>query len=154
VSDRFIDDIPERRSKMRKLLIAFLMLLLPGLAQAASPWPEGAEVYIISPQNGAEVTSPVHVVFGLRGMGVAPAGTERAKTGHHHLLINHPLPTGEDLQYNLPAEDSLRHFGGGQTETVLELPKGKHTLQLLMGDANHVPHDPPVASAVVTITVK
>ena len=139
---------------MKKLAIALLALMLPWAAQAASPWPEGAEVYIISPQDGAEVTGPVTVVFGLRGMGVAPAGTEREKTGHHHLLINYPLPTGEDLQYSLPAEDNLVHFGGGQTETVLDLPAGTHTLQLLMGDANHVPHDPPLASSVVTITVK
>ena len=86
---------------MKKLAIALLALVLPWAAQAASPWPEGAEVYIISPQDGAEVTGPVTVVFGLRGMGVAPAGTEREKTGHHHLLINYPLPTGEDLQYSL-----------------------------------------------------
>lgn len=139
---------------MRKLAIAFVAMLMPGLALAASPWPEGAEVYIISPQDGAEVSNPVRVVFGLRGMGVAPAGTERAKTGHHHLLINRPLPTGEDLQYSLPAEDTLVHFGGGQTEVELELPAGTHKLQLLMGDANHVPHDPPLASQAVTITVK
>lgn len=139
---------------MKKLAIACVMLLLPGLALAASPWSEDAEVYIISPQDGAEVNSPVRVVFGLRGMGVAPAGTERPKTGHHHLLIDMPAPSGEDLQYNLPAEDNLRHFGGGQTETSLELPPGRHTLQLMMGDANHVPHDPPIVSKVVTITVK
>ncbi|WP_417515634.1 DUF4399 domain-containing protein [Minwuia sp.] len=135
-------------------LAAILALGLPFVAQADSPWPDGAEVYIVSPADGAEVTSPVRVVFGLRGMGVAPAGTERAKTGHHHLLINHPVPSGEDLQYNLPAEDTLVHFGGGQTETEIELPAGTHTLQLIMGDANHVPHDPPLVSDVVTITVK
>jgi hypothetical protein len=139
---------------MKKIAFAFLLLLVPGIAQAASPWPDGAEVYIVSPADGAEVTSPVRVVFGLRGMGIAPAGVERAKTGHHHLIIDQPAPSGEDLEYNLPAEDTLRHFGGGQTEVALELAPGTHTLQLMMGDANHVPHDPPVVSKVVTITVR
>lgn len=139
---------------MRKLILATLAMLFTLPVLAASPWPEGAEVYIISPADGATISGPVTVQFGLKGMGVAPAGTEKANTGHHHLLINHPLPGGEDLQYGLPAEDSLRHFGGGQTEVTLDLPPGTHTLQLLMGDFSHVPHDPPVASRVVTITVK
>ncbi|WP_416899652.1 MAG: DUF4399 domain-containing protein [Minwuia sp.] len=139
---------------MMRILAALMLLALPGAALAQSPWPEGAEVYIVSPADGAEVTSPVRVIFGLRGMGVAPAGVEKENTGHHHLLIDRPLPTGEDLQYNLPAEETLRHFGGGQTEALIELSPGQHTLQLLMGDANHVPFDPPVASKVVTITVK
>ena len=141
---------------MKHLLTVMIAIIgfLPLAVQAQSPWPEGAEVYIISPADGAEVTGPVRVVFGLKGMGVAPAGVEREKTGHHHLLINRAAPTGEELQYNLPAEDELRHFGGGQTEAVLDLPPGTHTLQLMMGDANHVPHDPPLVSKVVTITVK
>lgn len=139
---------------MKRLLIAAMIALAPALAQAGSVWPEGSEVYIISPANGAIVSSPVSVVFGLKGMGVAPAGTERENTGHHHLLVDRATPSGEDLQYSLPAEDELIHFGGGQTETEIDLPPGQHTLQLVMGDANHVPHDPPLVSKVVTITVK
>ncbi|GJL90328.1 MAG: rod shape-determining protein RodA [Minwuia thermotolerans] len=135
-------------------LVAASLFLLGGAALAQSPAPAGAQAYIISPADGATVTSPVTVRFGLTGMGVAPAGIDKANTGHHHLLIDRPLPTGEDLEYSLPAEDGLRHFGGGQTEATLDLEKGRHTLQILLGDHNHVPHVPPVASAVVTITVE
>jgi Domain of unknown function (DUF4399) len=135
-------------------LFAASLFLLGGTALAQSPAPDGARAYIISPADGATVTSPVTVRFGLSGMGVAPAGIDKANTGHHHLLIDRPLPTGEDLEFSLPAEDGLRHFGGGQTEVTLELPKGRHTLQMLLGDHNHVPHVPPVASEVVTITVE
>ena len=135
-------------------LFAASLFLLGGAALAQSPAPEGARAYIISPADGATVSSPVTVRFGLSGMGIAPAGIEKADTGHHHLLIDRPLPTGEDLEFSLPAEDGLRHFGGGQTEVTLDLPKGRHTLQMLLGDHNHVPHVPPVASAVVTITVE
>ena len=105
------------------------------------------------------MTSPVKVVFGLSGMGVAPAGTEKDNTGHHHLLIDRP-PLGQgadgagELDYGLPADDNHKHFGGGQTETMLELAPGQHTLQLVLGDLNHVPHVTPVVSEVITITVK
>ena len=116
-------------------------------------WPKDARVYIISPANGETVASPFKVQFGLSGLGIAPAGVEKPKTGHHHLLINTAAPTGEDLQYGLPATDEVRHFGGGQTETMLTLPAGEHTLQLMMGDAGHVPLDPPLASEITTITV-
>ncbi|MDF1737151.1 MAG: DUF4399 domain-containing protein [Minwuia sp.] len=135
-------------------LIAASLFLLGHTAMAQSPAPEGAQAYIISPDEGATVTSPVTVRFGLTGMGVAPAGIDKANTGHHHLLIDRAMPTGEDLEYSLPAEDGLRHFGGGQTEVTLDLPKGRHTLQILLGDHNHVPHVPPVASSLVTITVE
>lgn len=113
--------------------------------------PPGAEVYIVSPADGALVTSPVKVVFGLRGMGVAPATVEHQKTGHHHLIINAPLP---DMNDPIPSDDHYRHFGGGQTEATIELPPGRHTLQLLLGDHSHIPHEPPVASPKVSITVK
>jgi hypothetical protein len=132
-------------------------LLIAGGAYAdetANPWPAGAEPYIISPADGATVKSPVTVVFGLKGMGVAPAGVEKAKTGHHHLLIDTAPPSGEDLDYAIPADAHHIHFGGGQTETSVELAPGKHTLQLLMGDAAHVPHNPPLLSKPVTITVE
>ena len=130
---------------------------LGGAASAdemASPWPEGAAPYIISPADGATVTSPVTVVFGLQGMGVAPAGVDKPKTGHHHLLIDTTLPSGDELNDPIPADEHFRHFGGGQTQATIELAPGQHTLQLLMGDMNHVPHNPPLASKVVTITVE
>jgi len=128
-------------------------LLVSGAATAGdrTPSPPGAIVYIVSPADGATVSSPVTVVFGLKGMGVAPAGTEMEKTGHHHLIIDAPLPAMDDP---IPADDNHKHFGGGQTETTIELPPGEHTLQLLLGDLNHVPHEPPVTSDRITITVK
>ncbi len=119
-----------------------------------TPSPAGAEVYIISPENGASVTGPVTVLFGLRGMGVAPAEVQAENTGHHHLLINRPpFGQGDEASYAVPADDNNRHFGKGQTEVTLELPPGTHTLQLVLGDHGHVPHVPPVMSDVVTITV-
>lgn len=113
--------------------------------------PEGARVYLISPQDGAIVSSPVTVRFGLSGMGVAPAGVPVPNTGHHHLIIDAPLPP-ENAP--IPADEKHVHFGGGQTETTIELAKGKHTLQILLGDMNHVPHDPPLVSEQITITVE
>lgn len=119
-----------------------------GLPQAASP---GARVYFIEPQDGAEVTSPVRVVFGLSAMGVAPAGVNQAGTGHHHLLIDSPQI---DYTKPLPANEQVLHFGGGQTEAKIDLKPGKHTLQLLLADWKHQPHNPPVQSEKITITVK
>jgi hypothetical protein len=133
-------------------------LALPALAQERTPAPEGAAVYFIGLEDGASVASPVTVRFGLENMGVAPAGTEREATGHHHILINRaPFGEGEgddEASMNgLPADDNHVHFGGGQTQVTLDLPAGEHTLQLVLGDAFHVPHDPPVVSEVITITV-
>jgi len=145
---------------MRKL-IAALVLAAPLAIQAQTPpaspaartpSPPGAEVYIISPKNGATVKSPVEVRFGLKGMGIAPAGVKFDNTGHHHLLVDSDPPA--DLGAPLPATDKLLHFGKGQTETSLTLPPGKHTLQLILGDQNHIPHDPPVISKKITITVE
>lgn len=113
--------------------------------------PAGAEVYIQAPADGAEVRSPFVVRFGLRGMGVAPAGITVANTGHHHLLIDVDTLPPDGLP--LPTTDQVRHFGAGQTETELSLPPGRHTLQLVLGDHLHIPHDPPVRSAKITITV-
>jgi hypothetical protein len=120
-------------------------------AQDRTPSPAGAEVYIISPKNGAKVASPFVVQFGLKGMGIAPAGVKFDNTGHHHLLIDTDAPT--DLNAPLPASDKVVHFGKGQTETTLTLPPGTHTLQLLLGDSGHVPHNPPVISKKITVTV-
>ena len=127
-------------------------LLLAGAGVTATPSPEGAQAYIISPADGAEVTSPVVVKFGLKGMGVAPAGIDKPKTGHHHLLID-VADYAADGQ-PVPADANHRHFGGGQTEATIELSPGSHTLQLIMGDQGHVPHNPPVMSEKITITVK
>jgi hypothetical protein len=138
------------------LTAAAASLMIAGSAFAAgdrSPAPEGATAYIISPADGATVSGPVTVVFGLSGMGVAPAGTEVENTGHHHLLINTD-PATVNMDEPLPATDQIVHFGGGQTQVTRELPAGTHTLQLLLGDWTHVPHDPAVLSEVITITVE
>lgn len=161
---------------MRSLLIPlFLATALPGLAHAdwkeslkqqagkqanekmettlglAQPAPEGAEVYFISPADGDTVKGPVKVVFGLRNMGVAPAGVNQEGTGHHHLLVNEPTI---NLAQPLPATEQVVHFGNGQTETTLTLPPGTHTLQLLLGDWKHQAHQPPVMSPKIKITVQ
>jgi hypothetical protein len=122
------------------------------LAQERTPSPAGAEVYIISPKDGATVNNPVHVQFGLKGMGIAPAGIKYDNTGHHHLLIDTDPPA--DQSAPLPATDKIVHFGKGQTETTVTLSPGKHTLQLLLADSNHIPHSPPLLSKKITITVK
>jgi hypothetical protein len=110
----------------------------------------GTMVYIVEPADGATVTSPVRVVFGLKGAGVAPAGIDLPNTGHHHLLIDTTLG---NFDQPIPADAQHLHFGMGQTETTVELAPGRHTLQLVLGDQLHVPHDPPAVSAVVTIEV-
>jgi hypothetical protein len=115
--------------------------------------PAGASAYFISPKNGDTVTGTFGVVFGLKGMGVAPAGIEKPNTGHHHLIINKKVEA-DGLKAPLPADANHVHFGAGQTETTVTLPPGKHTLQLLLGDHNHIPHDPPIMSEIITITVK
>lgn len=144
---------------MKHLITSALLIALAGPALSqGTPAPEGASVYFVNLEDGATVASPVTVVFGLSGMGVAPAGTEKENTGHHHLLVNRP-PIGEgefgaeELELGLPADDNHIHFGGGQTETTLELPPGDHTLQLVLGDAGHVPHATPIFSDVITIKV-
>ena len=113
--------------------------------------PAEAKVYFVNLSNGATVSNPVKVVFGLSGMGVAPAGIEKAGTGHHHLLVD---VAEWDANNPLPANDNFRHFGAGQTEVSLDLKPGQHTLQLVLGDQNHIPHHPVVISERITITVK
>ena len=143
------------------LTIATVASLLASGAVAGGETPSNpdAEVYFVNIEDGQTVSSPVVVVFGLRGMGVAPAGTENEMTGHHHLLVNRPpLGEGEDgaleLENGIPSDENHLHFGGGQTETSVELPAGQHTLQLVLGDAGHVPHATPIVSEVITITVE
>lgn len=114
--------------------------------------PAGAEVYIISPKDGDVVDKEFTVVFGLKGMGIAPAGTNLPDTGHHHLLVD--LKKLPDMNLPIPADKNHMHFGKGQTETKLKLEPGKHTLQLLLGNYLHIPHDKEVISKKITITVK
>jgi hypothetical protein len=138
---------------MRTFAVAAALVLAATVAwaQERTPSPAGAEVYIISPKDGAKVTSPVVVRFGLKGMGIAPAGVKFDNTGHHHLLIDTAAPA--DLGSPLPASDKVVHFGKGQTEASVTLAPGKHTLQLLLGDQSHIPHNPPVMSKKITVTV-
>ncbi len=117
-------------------------------------WPAGAKVFFVEPKNGAEISGPVKVVMGVQGIEIAPAGTDKPHTGHHHVLIDTDVPTGEKALAPLPADDNIKHFGKGQTETTLTLAPGKHTLQLVVGDGNHIPHDPALASDKIIITVK
>jgi len=119
------------------------------LPRTASP--AGAKVYIVSPKDGEKVKSPFTVVFGLAGMGVAPAGMQMENTGHHHLLVDTDIPASVGLP--LPANDNIRHFGKGQTEASITLPPGRHTLQLVLGDHLHVPFLPVIASPKITVTV-
>ena len=139
--------------------LLLLALGLPAQAQEAAPAapprttaPESALAYFLSPANGATVSSPFTVRFGLRGMGVAPAGVTTANTGHHHLLVDVETLPPDNLP--IPNDANHRHFGLGQTETELTLPPGRHTLQLVLGDALHIPHQPPVRSEKITITVQ
>ncbi len=116
-------------------VIPWLVFYAPQI-NAGTLAPDGIKLYIISPANGEQVSSPVTVNFGLKGMGIAPAGIERKKTGHHHLLINvNKMPA---MDKPLPSDENHRHFGGGQTEVTLYLPKGYHTLQLVLGDKDHI----------------
>lgn len=139
--------------KASVITAALLGLQTPAIADDhLSKAPEDAKVYFISPKDGAKIKGDVKVVFGLSGMGVAPAGTMKDKTGHHHLLID--VDQMPDMTMPLPSTAQVKHFGGGQTETTLSLPKGKHTLQLVLGNYAHIPHDKPVMSEKITITVK
>lgn len=140
----------------KKLFLTGLALALVS-AVAAAQLPkqksaEGASVYLIAPTDGAVVSSPVTVRFGLKGMGIAPAGVQHANTGHHHLLVD--VDQMPDMNAALPATDNIRHFGGGQTEAELALSPGRHTLQLVFADYLHIPHDRPLVSEKVTISVK
>ncbi|MEP6897291.1 MAG: DUF4399 domain-containing protein [Rhodanobacter sp.] len=144
---------------MKRLLFAFALTAIAHSAIAAdapglpiTQAPGDAAVYIISPRDGATVGQEVLVRFGLKGMGVAPAGVVKEHTGHHHLLVDvKDLPVAGQP---IPKDDNHLHFGGGQTETTLKLKPGTHTLQLELGDSNHLPFDPAVVSKKITIHVK
>ena len=133
--------------------LAATMVVSAAALAGETPAPAGASVYFINIKNGDTLSNPVTIRFGLKGMGVAPAGTEKEHTGHHHLIINEAIE-GEELNEPIPADDQHVHFGGGQTEKTLELPAGTHTLQLVLGDWSHIPHNPPVMSEKITVTVK
>jgi len=139
---------------MSRLLVALGVCLMAAFAVAADrvAAPAGAEVYFIAPQNGAKVHSPVTVKFGLKGMGIAPAGVKFDNTGHHHLLVDTDLSELK-LDAPMPATDKIVHFGKGQTENALTLTPGKHTLQLIFADYLHQSFDPPLTSKKITITV-
>lgn len=139
--------------KITALMVASICLAVsaPAASGTRSASPADARLYFITPQDGELVNGEFIVSFGLRGMGVAPAGIDTANTGHHHLLIDtDSLPP---MDQPLPKSHQVRHFGGGQTETTLSLKPGKHTLQLLLGNHSHIPHNPPVVSQKITITV-
>jgi hypothetical protein len=137
-------------SRTQLLIVLLIGSLATAFAETAAP--SNASLYIISPKDGDTVTNPFRVQFGLSGMGVAPAGVDKPSTGHHHLLIdvNEPLDPNEPI----PQDKSHLHFGAGQTEALIELPAGKHTLQLVLGDRSHLPFHPPIVSDVITIIVK
>jgi hypothetical protein len=134
------------------VLLFFLALPICAIADS-TPAPDNAYVYIGWPNNGQVISGgkPFRVWFGLRNMGVAPKGVKFPNTGHHHLLIDAELPA---MDQEIPSDRNHLHFGAGETETMVELPKGTHTLQLLMADDKHIPHNPPVVSKKITITVK
>lgn len=139
-------------STQRLVLSSVLAAAMVAGAHSATPAPEGAAVYFVTPTDGQTVSSPVTVRFGLENLGVAPAGVEREATGHHHLLVD--VDEMPPMDQPVPADERHIHFGGGQTQTTLELSPGEHTLQLLVGDHMHVPHEPPVMSEKITITVE
>ena len=142
-----------RSTASRRSLLLALLISLPTAAVGQTPAPPHAVVYFISPKDGDTVTSPFKVQFGLSGMGVAPAGVEKPNTGHHHLLVDATL-SPDELKQPIPSDSKHLHFGGGQTETMLTLPPGRHTLQLVLGDWTHIPFNPPIMSPVITVTVK
>jgi hypothetical protein len=134
------------------VLLLGSILAAPAALAGNTPSPKDALVYIGWPNDGEVInTRTIKIWFGLRHMGVAPAGVDKPNTGHHHLLVDADLPPFDEP---IPNDRNHLHFGGGQTEAVIELPPGTHTLQLLMGDKDHVPHNPPVYSKKITITVR
>jgi len=145
---------PREETRYASLLAVFAAALsFASTAMAGStPAPKDAEVYIIWPQNGAVISGgKFWLRMGLRNMGVAPKGVEMANVGHHHLLVDTELPPADQ---QIPSDRNHLHFGAGETEARIELPPGQHTLQLLLGDHDHVPHNPPVYSKKITVTVR
>jgi Domain of unknown function (DUF4399) len=139
-------------TRIAAALLLGSLLGAPAALAGDTPSPPDAYLYIGWPNDGEVINAErFRVWFGLRHMGVAPAGVEKPNTGHHHLLIDTDVPPPDEP---IPNDRNHLHFGGGQTEAIVELAPGTHTLQLIMGDANHFPHNPPVVSRQITITVR
>jgi hypothetical protein len=138
---------------VRIIVLSATVTLLPFAAHAqGTPSPKDAYLYFIWPQDGAVIKGAFWARFGLRNMGVTHADDRFPNSGHHHLLVNVNDPL--DPKEPIPQDKSHLHFGAGQTEARIELPPGKHTLQLVLGDAKHYPFDPPVVSKKITVTIK
>ncbi|WP_053148045.1 DUF4399 domain-containing protein [Pseudomonas sp. Pf153] len=140
------------KSFMSRAVLASLLLGTSMLATAATPAPKGAEVFIVSPEDGATVPQEFKVRFGVKKIALAPAGDITKNTGHHHLLIDVDKlpPAGAPI----PTDANHMHFGKAQTEATIKLTPGKHTLQLELGDSGHMPFDPPIVSKKITVNVK
>ena len=140
------------------IFLVFLFSLSSGFILNAqdlrSKSPDSAKVYFIEPTDGQSISGELTVKFGLTGMGVAPAGVNVENTGHHHLLIDLPGDILPELTQPLPANDHIKHFGKGQTQTTIKLEPGQHSLQLLLGNFLHIPHDKPVLSEKIIVQVK
>jgi hypothetical protein len=138
---------------MKVSIFLFIVFLFPPLQSYADSYvDQNKRLFFITPSNGEEVTSPVTIRFGIVGMEIVPAGNDKPMSGHHHLLLNvDKLP---NMKSPIPADKNHLHFGKGQTETQLNLPSGRHTLQLLLGDYMHVPHETPLISDKIEIIVK
>jgi len=132
------------------MFAAAALIVASGWAAAQTASPQGARAYFINLKNGQHVKSPVLVQFGLAGMGVAPAGSQNPNTGHHHLIIDADTPPAG---MPIPMDEKHRHFGGGQTEVSVQLTPGNHTLQMVLADGAHIPHNPPVTSEKISVTV-
>jgi len=134
------------------LLLGALVLLPTVAVSQGLPTPKDAYLYIISPKDGATISGPFWCLFGLRGMGITHAGDQSPSSGHHHLLIDvdEPLNPSEPI----PQDRKHLHYGSGQTEALIQLSPGQHTLQLILGDAKHFPFNPPLVSKKIAITVK
>jgi Domain of unknown function (DUF4399) len=140
-------------SAFRRSLLLALAMGIPAVAAGQTAAPPNAAIYFINLKDGDTVTSPFRVQFGLTGMGIAPAGVDKPNTGHHHLLVDTTL-SPDELKQPIAMDAKHLHFGGGQTETMLTLPPGRHTLQLGLGDWSHIPFNPPIMSPIITLTVK
>jgi hypothetical protein len=139
---------------LKKLFLSFILLLMAfsSIAMERSDAHHEAEVFIVSPKNNETVSNPIKVVFGIKNMIVLPAGVKEKFSGHHHLLVD--VDNLPDVALPIPSDENHIHFGKAQTESVLNLPPGQHTLQLLLGDHYHVPHNPAVVSEIINIIVK
>jgi hypothetical protein len=138
---------------MRASIFLFIVFLFAPIQSYTESYSDkNKRLFFITPSNGEEVTNPVTIRFGIVGMEIVPAGKDKPMSGHHHLLINvEKLP---NMKSPIPADKNHLHFGKGQTETQLNLPSGRHTLQLLLGNYMHVPHEKPLISDKIEIIVK